>query len=226
MIEISAIVKLDFMFCGHTAPWLLASYLEWVRFSKSASGQSPRLANFLRWMHEHGFNDVSQEAVDLWLKDAFSKSKGYGSTLASYAKKFTEWLVLRGYTSQMPSFKYKPLEETRERQHTNRDKKTKPSVNDNFGDSLLTKVTDYYRFLEIDQQATDCEIKNAYRKAAFKLHPDHNPGDSLACERFVALGKIYATLSDPTERQDYDKTMGFVKSGFRPYPKKHYAVFF
>lgn len=65
--------------------------------------------------------------------------------------------------------------------------------------------TAYYDLLELLSQATDLEIKRAYRKAAIKLHPDKNPNDPNAAAKFQEVGEAYQVLSDKTLRERYDK---------------------
>jgi len=63
---------------------------------------------------------------------------------------------------------------------------------------------DYYETLGIDRNATDEEIKRAFRKLAFKYHPDHNRGDG-AEERFKEINEAYEVLSDSDKRATYDR---------------------
>jgi curved DNA-binding protein len=63
---------------------------------------------------------------------------------------------------------------------------------------------DYYKLLGIDKKASLDDIKKAYRKLALKYHPDKNPGDSKAEEKFKKISEAYAVLSDPEKRQHYD----------------------
>src|SRR6478735_5163158 len=67
------------------------------------------------------------------------------------------------------------------------------------------KQEDYYELLEVSRSATDAEIKKAYRKLAMKYHPDRNPGDSAAEEKFKEVQKAYAVLSDSSKRARYDQ---------------------
>lgn len=63
---------------------------------------------------------------------------------------------------------------------------------------------DYYKVLGVGRNATDEEIKKAYRKLAMKYHPDHAKGDKAAEERFKKISEAYAVLSDKQKRQEYD----------------------
>ncbi|TAQ87757.1 hypothetical protein B7494_g3920 [Chlorociboria aeruginascens] len=67
-----------------------------------------------------------------------------------------------------------------------------------------SKRKDYYKILEIEKDADDNQIKKAYRKAAIVHHPDKNPDDEHAAERFKDIGEAYETLSDPEKRARYD----------------------
>ncbi|CAG8975737.1 hypothetical protein HYALB_00011208 [Hymenoscyphus albidus] len=63
---------------------------------------------------------------------------------------------------------------------------------------------DYYKILGVDKDADENAIKKAYRKAAIIHHPDKNPDDEHAAERFKDIGESYETLSDPEKRARYD----------------------
>lgn len=67
-----------------------------------------------------------------------------------------------------------------------------------------SKRKDYYQILGIDKNADSGQIKKAYRKAAIVHHPDKNPDDTNAAERFKDIGEAYETLSDPEKRARYD----------------------
>jgi molecular chaperone DnaJ len=64
---------------------------------------------------------------------------------------------------------------------------------------------DYYEILCVERMASSEEIKKSYRKLAVKFHPDKNPGDKTAEEKFKELGEAYEILSDPQKRAVYDQ---------------------
>jgi curved DNA-binding protein len=70
---------------------------------------------------------------------------------------------------------------------------------------MAVKTKDYYEVLGVGRNASADEIKTAYRKLARKFHPDLNPGDKNAEERFKELQEAYDTLSDPENRKLFDK---------------------
>ena len=72
----------------------------------------------------------------------------------------------------------------------------------------MANKRDYYEVLGLAKGATPEEIKKAYRKLAIKYHPDKNPGDKEAEEKFKEIAEAYAVLSDEKKKQEYD-TYGF-----------------
>src|SRR2546428_1615202 len=68
-----------------------------------------------------------------------------------------------------------------------------------------TNKRDYYDVLDVARSATDEEVKRAYRKLAVKFHPDKNPDDPPAEEKFKELGEAYDVLLDGDKRAAYDR---------------------
>ena len=64
---------------------------------------------------------------------------------------------------------------------------------------------DYYEVLGVSKTASDSELKSAYRKLAKKYHPDVNPGDKEAEEKFKEAAEAYSVLSDADKRRQYDQ---------------------
>jgi curved DNA-binding protein len=64
---------------------------------------------------------------------------------------------------------------------------------------------DYYEILGVDKKASEDDIKKAYRKLARKLHPDLNPNDKNAHQKFQKINEANEVLSDPEKRKKYDQ---------------------
>ena len=76
----------------------------------------------------------------------------------------------------------------------------------------MAEKRDYYEVLGVSKTATADEIKKAYRKLAIKYHPDKNPGDKAAEEKFKEAAEAYDVLHDANKRQQYDQ-FGFDAPG-------------
>ena len=76
--------------------------------------------------------------------------------------------------------------------------------------------TDYYKALGVEKTASAADIKKAFRKLAVKYHPDRNPDDKAAEDKFKEINEAYAVLSDPEKRTQYDS---FGSTGFH----QHYS---
>jgi molecular chaperone DnaJ len=72
----------------------------------------------------------------------------------------------------------------------------------------MAERADYYKVLGVGKNASDEEIKKAYRKLARKYHPDANAGDKQAEERFKQISQANDVLSDPDKRKAYDRGSG------------------
>ncbi|MBQ9314575.1 MAG: J domain-containing protein [Clostridia bacterium] len=74
------------------------------------------------------------------------------------------------------------------------------------------KYKNYYKILELkSDRVTDDEIKNAYRRLAKKYHPDINPGDEIASEKFKAVNEAYQILGDEASKKKYDRIHNFYR---------------
>ncbi|HEX79153.1 MAG TPA: DnaJ domain-containing protein [Dehalococcoidia bacterium] len=89
-------------------------------------------------------------------------------------------------------------------------------------------MKDYYNILGVPENASDHEIKKAFRKLAFKHHPDTNPGnEKQAEERFKEINEAYAILGDKVKRQQYDlaRKGGFTGTGYGGYSYSQQDIF-
>ena len=85
----------------------------------------------------------------------------------------------------------------------------------------MTKVNggqlkDFYKILGVSENASEREIKNAYRRLARKYHPDANPNNKEAEERFKEISQAYEILGDEKKRHQYDQQRQFFSQGFAP----------
>ncbi len=80
----------------------------------------------------------------------------------------------------------------------------------------MARASDYYKTLGVEKKATQDEIKKAYRKLARQYHPDRNPDDPKAEERFKEISEAHDVLGDPEKRKKYDRG-GSVFQGGNPF---------
>ncbi len=83
-------------------------------------------------------------------------------------------------------------------------------------------MKDYYKILGVSKDASEQDIKKAFRKLALEHHPDRNPNDASAEEKFKEISEAYQTLSDPQRRADYEQriatpNLGDMFNGFDPF---------
>lgn len=76
-------------------------------------------------------------------------------------------------------------------------------------------MKDYYYFLGISQDASEEDVKKAYRKLSLKYHPDKNDNDDFFADRFREIQEAYETLSDPARRRTYDQNLESHQRSFR-----------
>jgi curved DNA-binding protein len=85
----------------------------------------------------------------------------------------------------------------------------------------MENFRDYYEILGVPTDASNDEIKKVFRRLARQYHPDLNPGDKAAEEKFKNIGEAYEVLSDPNKRSQYDQVSRFLKKkGFTKKPPK------
>lgn len=83
---------------------------------------------------------------------------------------------------------------------------------------------DYYKVLEIDENASETEIKKAYRSLSYKYHPDQNP-DPVAGERMREINEAYETLRDRDKRRQYDHSRHFSNMNANPFENIIHEMF-
>ena len=87
---------------------------------------------------------------------------------------------------------------------------------------MATENKDYYGLLGVKKSASADDIRKAFRKLARKYHPDVNPGDKSAEEKFKAISEANDVLSDPKKRKVYDQ-LGFYSDNIDPATAEAYA---
>src|SRR6267142_5801006 len=87
---------------------------------------------------------------------------------------------------------------------------------------MATQTKDYYAALGVKKSATADDIRKAFRKLARKYHPDVNPGDKTAEEKFKTISEANEILSDPKTRKIYDQ-LGFYSDNIDPAAAEAYA---
>src|ERR1700741_2712244 len=87
---------------------------------------------------------------------------------------------------------------------------------------MATQTKDYYAALGVKKSASVDEIRKAFRKLARKYHPDVNPGDKAAEEKFKTISEANDVLSDPKKRKIYDQ-VGFYSDNIDPATAEAYA---
>lgn len=91
---------------------------------------------------------------------------------------------------------------------------------------MSVKYKDYYKILGVDRKASQDEIKKAYRKLAMKYHPDKNPNNKKAEQKFEEINEAYEVLGDPEKKKKYDALGSRWKSGQNFKPSNDWASSF
>ncbi len=85
-----------------------------------------------------------------------------------------------------------------------------------------TEQQDYYRTLGLNKNASQDDVRSAYRRLAFQYHPDRNKDDPSATEKMKEINEAYAVLSDPAKRRDYDMlTERYGPGGYERFRQAH-----
>src|SRR5215467_9854100 len=90
---------------------------------------------------------------------------------------------------------------------------------------MAVKFQDYYEILGVPRNASETDIKKAYRKLARKYHPDFNPNNKQAEEKFKQTQEAYEVLSDADKRRKYDQLGANWKSGAEFTPPPNWEAF-
>ena len=85
------------------------------------------------------------------------------------------------------------------------------------GRNMQNNSKDYYKILGLDKDATQDDIKKAYRKLAIQYHPDKNAGNKQAEQKFKQISQAYSVLSDPQKKKQYDNPTHFSPFGGSPF---------
>jgi DnaJ-class molecular chaperone len=88
---------------------------------------------------------------------------------------------------------------------------------------MKTHSKDYYQVLGIPKQATEEQVKKAYRKLALEHHPDRNPNDPKSEDRFKEITEAYGVLMDPLKRKEYDRFRASPFTGAQGEPQFRYS---
>jgi len=90
----------------------------------------------------------------------------------------------------------------------------------------MSTQTDYYSILEVDNNATQDDIKKKYRKLSMKHHPDKNGNSKESEEIFKGISEAYNTIGDPSKRRDYDMNLKFSNISSSSSPSDLFSMFF